>query len=61
MTTAAGKTSAVHFLHFPFSGAQVAAFADSPNEVLFRIDHPQYGHAAIVGPDVRAELLGDFA
>jgi Protein of unknown function (DUF3501) len=60
-TTAAGKTSAVHFLHFPFTGEQVIAFADSANELLFRIDHPQYGHAAIVATDVRAELLGDFA
>jgi Protein of unknown function (DUF3501) len=60
-TTAAGKTSAVHFLHFPFTGEQVAAFADMENEVLIRIDHGEYGHAAIVGADVRAELFGDFA
>ena len=60
-TTAAGKTSSIHFLHFPFSPAQVAAFRDGSAEVMVRIDHPNYGHAAIVGDAVRAELAGDFA
>ncbi len=60
-TTEAGKTSSVHFLHFPFTGAQIAAFRDPAVDVLVRIDHPSYGHAAIVGAAVRAELAGDFA
>jgi hypothetical protein len=60
-TTAAGKTSAVHFLHFPFTASQIVAFRDPANEVLIRVDHPEYGHAAIIGPAVRAELSEDFA
>ncbi len=60
-TTAAGKTSSIHFLHFPFTPAQIAAFKGGSAEVMVRIDHPNYGHAAIVGDAVRAELAGDFA
>jgi hypothetical protein len=60
-TTADGKTSAVHFLQFPFTAAQIAAFRDPANEVLMRIDHPNYGQAAIVGDAVRRELAADFA
>lgn len=59
-TTAEGKTSSVHFLHFPFSADQVAAFR-AGGDILVRIDHPRYGHAAIMSDAVRAELAGDFA
>jgi Protein of unknown function (DUF3501) len=59
-TTADGKTSAVHFLHFPFTAAQIAAFRDPANEVMIRIDHPNYGHAGIVGDAVRTALGEDF-
>ena len=59
-TTADGKTSSVHFLHFPFTAEQIAAFGDPSSDVLVRIDHPSYGHAAIIGDAVRAELAGDF-
>ncbi len=59
-TTADGKTSAVHFLHFPFSSAQVAAFRDPANEVMIRIDHVNYGHAGIVAEAVRKALADDF-
>jgi hypothetical protein len=60
-TTAEGKTSSIHFLHFPFKAPQIAAFRSGSAEVMVRIDHPNYGHAAIVGDAVRAELAGDFA
>jgi hypothetical protein len=59
-TTDDGKTSSVHFLHFPFTAEQVAAFRDPANEVLVRVDHPNYGHAAIMNDAVRAELAADF-
>jgi hypothetical protein len=59
-TTDDGKTSAVHFLHFAFTPAQIAAFRDPAQEVMIRIDHPSYGHAAIMSESVRAELAGDF-
>lgn len=59
-TTAEGKTSSVHFLHFAFTAAKIAKFRDTANEILVRIDHPNYGHAAIMNDAVRAELTGDF-
>ena len=59
-TTADGKTSAVHFLHFAFSRDQIASFGNLYNELMMRIDHPAYGHAAIVGDTVRGALFGDF-
>ena len=59
-TTADGKTSSVHFLHFPFTPGQIAAFR-AGGDILVRIDHPNYGHAAILSDAVRAELAGDFA
>lgn len=60
-TTDDGKTSSVHFLHFPFTPAQIAKFRDPAHEVMVRVDHPNYGHAAIVGGNVRSELSRDFA
>ena len=59
-TTADGKTSSVHFLHFPFSAAQIEAFRNAETDVMLRIDHPNYGHAALVTGAVRNELAGDF-
>jgi hypothetical protein len=59
-TTADGKTSSVHFLHFPFSAEQIAGFKRG-GDILVRIDHPRYGHAAIIGEEVRTELERDFS
>lgn len=59
-TNAAGKTSAVHFFHFPFTAAQIAAFRDPGTQIMFEIAHPNYGHLAIIGDAMRAELAADF-
>jgi hypothetical protein len=55
-----GKTSSVHFLHFPFTAAQIASFLDKSTDVMVRIDHANYGHAAIIGDAMRDELAADF-
>lgn len=60
-TNAAGKTSAVHFFHFPFTDTQIAAFRHPTAQVMFEIAHPEYGHIAIMPPAMRAELATDFA
>lgn len=60
-TNAAGKTSAVHFFHFPFTPGQIAAFRDPATPIQFEINHPNYGHIAIMNDAMRAELAGDFA
>lgn len=56
-----GKASSVQFLHFPFTDAQVTAWRSGEGTVLFGIDHPAYGHMALIGDDVRRELARDFS
>lgn len=56
-----GKTSAVHFLHFPFTPEQIRRFQDPEARVSFVIDHPDYGHMAIMSAAMRAELAKDFS
>lgn len=60
-TNESGKTSSVHFLHFDFTAEQVAAFRDPGTRVIVAINHPNYGHMAIMPDAVQAELAGDFA
>ncbi|MDB5722453.1 MAG: hypothetical protein JWP15_3071 [Alphaproteobacteria bacterium] len=55
-----GKTSSVHFLHFPFAAAQVAAFRDPSTIVTLGCDDPRYAHATTLGADSRRELERDF-
>ena len=55
-----GKASSVHFLHFPFSSAEIAAWKDGRGQTMFHIDHPHYGHIAIIGEEMRRELARDF-
>jgi hypothetical protein len=60
-TTADGKTSAVHFLHFPFTEAQIAAFRAPRTQAIFTIGHPLYQHMAVLPDTVRETIAGDFA
>lgn len=60
-STAEGRASSVHFLHFPFTGDQVRAFGSADADVRLAITHPRYAHAAVLPPDVRAALAADFA
>lgn len=55
-TSAAGKASAVHFLHFPLDDAALAAWSDPAAQVMVQITHPNYGHAALLGADTRNYL-----
>lgn len=50
------KASAVHFFHFDFTPAAIAAWKSGEGTALLKIDHPNYGHAAIIGADSRAYL-----
>ena len=56
-----GKTSSVHFVHFPFTDAQVKAFTDPGIEVVLGFSHPDYAHMTVLHPDVRQALSRDFA
>ena len=55
-----GKTSSVHFLHFPFTPAQIALFRDPAQKVLLGFDHENYAHMAQLTPQTRAALANDF-
>lgn len=55
-----GKTSSVHFLHFPLTNAQVAAFRDPAVRASIGCDHPNYGHIALLSPETRSELAQDL-
>ncbi len=59
-STPEGKASSVHFLHFPFTEAQVAAFRDPATKVLLEIAHEHYGHLSVIPPETRAILERDF-
>jgi hypothetical protein len=56
-----GKTSSVHFLHFPLTEAQKAVFRSPGVQVLVGSDHEAYAHMAVLTPATRAELARDFA
>ncbi|MEP7222481.1 MAG: DUF3501 family protein [Novosphingobium sp.] len=51
-----GKASAVHFFHFDFSPAAIAAWDGGEGTAMLVIDHPNYGHAAIISADCREYL-----
>ena len=52
-------TPAVHYLRFPFSDGQVAAFRTA-SEVALVSEHPAYPTRSVLAPAVREELLGDL-
>lgn len=56
-----GKTSSVHFLRFPLSETQIAAFRDPSVQLMVACDDPRYAHLAVLGPDAREELAKDLA
>jgi hypothetical protein len=59
-TKADGKTSSVHFVHFDFAPAEIAAFRDASQQIIVGIDHHEYSHMAVMPPAVREALAQDF-
>lgn len=59
-TKADGKTSSIHFLHFPFTQAQIEAFRSSETRALLAIEHENYAHMAVIPQNVREALAADF-
>ena len=60
-TTAEGKASAVQFLHFLFTPAQIAKFRTPGTQIVLGFRHPSYAHMAVMPEAVRAALAEDFA
>jgi hypothetical protein len=59
-TTPDGKTSSVHFFHFPFDKSAIALFRRPDSRAILAVDHPNYGHMAVLPPEVKAALAADF-
>ncbi|MEH6545245.1 MAG: DUF3501 family protein [Sneathiella sp.] len=59
-TTEDGKTSAIHFLHFPMTPGQRQAFKETAVDIQLGIGHEDYGHIALLNGDVRAALAEDL-
>ena len=59
-TTAAGKASSVQFIHFNLSADQIELFKRPDTRVSVGINHPAYGHMAIISPEVKGSLAKDF-
>ena len=55
-----GKTSSVHFLHFPFTEEQIRLFRAEGTEVTLDFTHPAYRHATVLSEETRAALAEDF-
>ena len=59
-TTADGKASAVHFLHFTFDDNQIEKFKNKNNNIHIGIEHEAYGHLAIISDEIRDSLMQEF-
>ena len=59
-TTAEGKTSSIHFLHFRFTEAQAARFRDPSSRVVLSINHANYAHMAVLPEATRQALIVDL-
>ena len=59
-TTEAGKSSSVHFLHFPFTAEQVGAFKVGHEQIVITIDRQGYQHMAVMPEQTRQALAADF-
>ncbi len=59
-STPDGKASAVQFLRFPFTPQQKARFRESGTQIVVGIDHPNYGHMAMMPEAMRAALAEDL-
>lgn len=55
-----GKTSAVHFLHFPFTPAAIEKFRAPGAQVVIAVRHPAYGHMTAMPEATRQVLARDF-
>ena len=59
-TSAEGKASSVHFLHFKFSDEQIKKFNDVKKLTIIGIDHDLYNHMTKISDKTREALISDF-
>jgi hypothetical protein len=59
-TSPEGKASSVQFIRFPLTAAQQQSFLAPGAQIICGIDHPAYGHMAVMPEEVRAALVADL-
>jgi len=59
-TSPEGKASSVQFVKFPFTSSQKQKFRAPGTQVVIGIDHPNYGHMAVMPEATRQALIGDL-
>lgn len=59
-TTESGKTSAIHFIHWAFTKAQIEDFSKPHQDIIVEITHPKFSFKTIMLEPVRAALQKDF-
>lgn len=59
-TTEGGKTSAIHFLHFPLDDSQLAQIQIENADLILGTDHENYGHMARLSEANRQSLAADL-
>ena len=59
-TTPDGKTSSIHFLHFPMSMEARRLFKTPGAKAVLAVGHPNYAHMAVIPESVRAALADDL-
>jgi len=59
-TNSKGKASSVQFVHFGFTTPQIIKFKEASTTVSVGINHPKYGHMAVLSREARNELARDF-
>jgi hypothetical protein len=60
-TSPEGKASSVQFVRFPLTGPQKAKFRAPDAQAMCGVDHPNYGHIAVIPEAVRTALAEDLA
>jgi len=59
-TSPEGKASSVQFIKFPLRAAQKDEFRRAGTQIVVGIDHPHYGHMAILPEATRQALIEDL-
>ena len=55
-----GKTSSIHFLHFPLSAEQIDSFKTTSTKAVLGFGHEHYAHMAVIPDAARSSLIGDL-
>ena len=59
-TSAEGKASSVHFIHFKFNDDQINKFKSDNISIELGIDHKEYAHTTKLTEDNVKSLSADF-